>query len=63
VQSLFGEPIECIVFLFCAILRQKVIHAGILFQYTDVDLTDHLATSEESIRAARESDTSDMSEP
>ncbi|KAL6591557.1 hypothetical protein ACP70R_050060 [Stipagrostis hirtigluma subsp. patula] len=63
VQSLFDEPIERLVFLFCAVSRHKLIHEGLLFQYTDMQLTDHLAASDVSVRTARETGTFDTSEP
>ncbi|CAN6238959.1 unnamed protein product [Urochloa humidicola] len=63
VQQLIGAPVERLVFLFCAVPRHKLIHEELHFQYTDAELTDHLAASDVSIKTARETGMFDKSEP
>ncbi|OQU86005.1 hypothetical protein SORBI_3004G354500 [Sorghum bicolor] len=62
VQRLIGAPVERLAFLFCAVPRHKLIHEELHFQYTDTELRDHLAASDLSIKAARETGTFDASE-
>ncbi|XP_078151711.1 uncharacterized protein LOC144546984 [Carex rostrata] len=54
VRSLIGEPAERLVYLFCVVPRQHLIHDDLLFHYSDSDLNKHLALSEASIKEAKE---------
>jgi hypothetical protein len=54
VRSLIGEPAEQLVYLFCVVPRQQLIHDDLLFHYSDSELNEHLALSEISVKDAKE---------
>ncbi|KAJ3689174.1 hypothetical protein LUZ61_018338 [Rhynchospora tenuis] len=53
-RSLIGEEAERLVYLFCVVPRQQLIHDDLLFHYSDSDLKEHLALSENSVKEAKE---------
>lgn len=53
VAAVVGGPAERLVHLFCVVPRQQLVHDDLLFHYSDQDLADDLASSEESVRDAR----------
>ncbi|XP_020112821.1 uncharacterized protein LOC109727222 [Ananas comosus] len=63
VASLVGAAAERLVHLFCVVPRHALIHDNLLFHYADAELADHLAASENSLRATKESGAFDSAEP
>ncbi|CAL9149764.1 uncharacterized protein LOC135617492 [Musa acuminata AAA Group] len=63
VRDLVGIPAERLIHLFCIVPRQPLIHDDLLFHYSDAELANHLALSEDSLRQAREGGASDPTEP
>ena len=55
VRSHVGDAAERLIHLFCVVPRQTLIHDDLLFQYSDLELVDHLKQSEVSLRNAKES--------
>ncbi|KAM6566609.1 hypothetical protein CsatA_025737 [Cannabis sativa] len=49
-----GEAVERLIYLFCVVPRQPLIHDDLLFHYTDSELIEHLKCSEISVRNAKE---------
>ncbi|KAI0500071.1 hypothetical protein KFK09_018279 [Dendrobium nobile] len=62
-RSIAGDEAEKLVHLFCIVPRQSLIHDDLLFQYTEVELVEHLTESEESVRRARDEGVVDEREP
>nr|CAD1830715.1 unnamed protein product [Ananas comosus var. bracteatus] len=63
VAALVGAAAERLVHLFCVVPRHALIHDDLLFHFADAELADHLAASENSLRAAKESGAFDGAEP
>lgn len=49
-----GECAERLIYLFCIVPRQALIHDDLLFKYTDSELVEHLKVSEISLKNANE---------
>ncbi|PKU85103.1 uncharacterized protein LOC110112200 [Dendrobium catenatum] len=62
-RSIAGDEAERLVHLFCIVPRQSLIHDDLLFQYTELELVEHLTESEESVRRARDEGVVDEREP
>lgn len=54
VRSHVGDAAEELIYLFCVVPRQPLIHDDLLFRYTDAELVEHLKSSEVSLRNAKE---------
>lgn len=54
VREHVGEAAERLIYLFCVVPRQSLIHDDLLFKYDDVEIVDHLRLSEVSVRNAKE---------
>ncbi|CAK9167504.1 unnamed protein product [Ilex paraguariensis] len=54
VRNLVGEAAERLIHLFCIVPRQPLIHDDLLFNYTDLELVEHLKVSETSLKNAKE---------
>ncbi|CAN6245522.1 unnamed protein product [Urochloa humidicola] len=48
VAAIIGAPAERLVHLFCVVPRHQLIYDDLLFHYTDQELRDHLAASDDS---------------
>ncbi|OIT05941.1 PREDICTED: uncharacterized protein LOC109207068 [Nicotiana attenuata] len=54
VRAHVGEAAERLIYLFCVVPRQPLIHDDLLFHYTDSQLIEHLKHSEVSLKNAKE---------
>ncbi|WOL13354.1 hypothetical protein Cni_G22124 [Canna indica] len=63
VRDLVGATAERLVHLFCIVSRHTLIHDDLLFHYSDAELADHLALSEDSLRRAKDEGVFDSAEP
>ncbi|RVX16377.1 hypothetical protein CK203_014527 [Vitis vinifera] len=54
VRAHVGDAAEELIYLFCVVPRQPLIHDDLLFRYSDDELVEHLKASEVSVRNAKE---------
>ncbi|XVF44608.1 hypothetical protein PTKIN_Ptkin02bG0138000 [Pterospermum kingtungense] len=54
VRGHVGEAAERLIYLFCVVPRQTMIHDNLLFKYSDSELIEHLKLSEISLKNAKE---------
>ncbi|CAN6675213.1 unnamed protein product [Malus baccata var. baccata] len=50
IRAHVGEAVERLIYLFCIVPRQPLIHDDLLFYFTDVNLVEHLKQSEMSLQ-------------
>ncbi|KAK2966980.1 hypothetical protein RJ640_009664, partial [Escallonia rubra] len=62
VRGHVGDAAERLIHLFCTVPRQSLIHDHLLFCYTDAELVEHLASSQISLKNAKEKDVYDGEE-
>ncbi|XP_065868617.1 uncharacterized protein [Euphorbia lathyris] len=63
VRGHVGESAERLIYLFCIVPRQSLIHDDLLFKYSDSELVEHLSRSEISLKNAKEKGRFDEEEP
>ncbi|GMI88403.1 hypothetical protein like AT3G19990 [Hibiscus trionum] len=63
VRGHVGDVAERLIYLFCVVPRQTMIHDNLLFKYSDSELVEHLELSDISLKNARENGIFDRNEP